>query len=145
VGEVLAAVTSPETFDSDGALLRAVTVEDDLLLARLAQKKDAAYRACVDLLRTHHLSATLMDVEHLFDGRSIYFYFLGEVTPEIEAITNDLAATYDATIQFQQFANLLTEGCGPGCGTEAATGSGCGTGGCSTCSVATACGTKHAH
>ena len=152
LGEVLAPVTAGETFDSDGALLRHVSIEDELLLSRLEKKKEEAYSACADLLVERGISAILMDVEHLFDGRSLYFYFLGEVTPELEAVTSDLATTYDAAVQFQKFAAALTEGCGPGCGTEEATGGGCGTakangGGCSTCSVSTACGTskKHAH
>jgi len=139
VGEVLSEVESPVTFDSDGAVLRRVTLEDDLLLARLEKNRDEAYAACTSLLAGRGISAVLMDVEHLFDGRSLYFYFLGEVTPDIEALTSELATTYDAAVQFQKFAETLTHGCGPGCGTEEAAGNGCGSGGCSTCAVAGAC------
>jgi hypothetical protein len=139
VGEVLSNVDSVASFDSDGAVLRRVTVEDDLLLARLQKNKDEAYAACTTLLAERGIPAVLMDVEHLFDGRSLYFYFLGEVTPEIESLTSELATTYDSAVQFQKFADTLTHGCGPGCGTEDAEGSGCGSGGCSSCAVATAC------
>ena len=45
-----------------------------------------------------------MDVEHLFDGQSLYFYFLGEVQPEWESLTTELAATYEAKVRFQPFA-----------------------------------------
>jgi hypothetical protein len=134
--------TLPTTFTADGTVLRAVAVEDDLLLARLEKKRHAAYAACVELLEAQGLSAVLMDVEHLFDGRSLYFYFLGPVPPEVAALTDELAATYDSVVQFQQFAETLSTGCGPGCGTEAAQGQGCGTsssGGCATCAVAQAC------
>ncbi len=144
VGEVLSdsqyAPAESATFESDGAVLRRIGVEDDLLLARLEKNKHEAYAACQSLLEARGISALLMDVEHLFDGRSLYFYFLGEVTPEVESLTAELAATYDTAVQFQQFSETLTQGCGPGCGTAEATGSGCGTsGGCSTCSVASAC------
>lgn len=139
VGEVLSDVEPAATFGSDGAVLRRVSVEDDLLLARLQKNKDEAYAACTSLLAERGIPAVLMDVEHLFDGRSLYFYFLGDVTPEIEALTGELAAAYDSTVQFRKFADTLTEGCGPGCGTAEAEGSGCGSGGCSTCSVASAC------
>jgi cell fate regulator YaaT (PSP1 superfamily) len=139
VGEVLSDVQSSATFDSDGAVLRRVGVEDELLLARLDRNKDEAYAACTSLLVERGIPAVLMDVEHLFDGRSLYFYFLGEVTPEVESLTSELAATYDTAVQFQKFADTLTHGCGPGCGTEDAEGSGCGSSGCSTCSVASAC------
>jgi hypothetical protein len=64
---------------------------------------------------------------------------LGEVTPEIESLTGELATTYDSAVQFQRFADTLAHGCGPGCGTEGAEGNGCGSGGCSSCAVATAC------
>lgn len=145
VGEVLAPIGDDGGFgNSDGSLLRGMTPEDHLLLARLEKHKDEAYSACQLLLAERRVSAVLMDVEHLFDGRSLYFYFLGEVTPELETITEELAETYETQVQFRKFADTLTAGCGPGCGTEEATGGGCGDGGCSTCSVASACGTKRA-
>lgn len=139
VGEVLSEIEGPASFDSDGAVLRRMSVEDELLVARLEKNKDEAYAACTSLLAKRGIGAVLMDVEHLFDGRSLYFYFLGEVTPEVEALTGELASTYDASVQFQKFADTLAHGCGPGCGTEEAAGNGCGTGGCSTCAVASAC------
>jgi hypothetical protein len=69
-----------------------------------------------------------MDVEQLFDGRTLAFYFLGEITPEIEAMTEELAELYEAQVQVRKFADTLTTGCGPGCGTEEA-------GGCKTCAT----------
>jgi cell fate regulator YaaT (PSP1 superfamily) len=138
LGEVLSLADS-ETPRADGALLRRVTVEDDLLLDRLARHREEAYAACAELLHARGLGAVLVDVEHLFDGQSLFFYFLGETTPELDALTEELGALYDAKVQFQKFAQTLTAGCGPDCGTEAAAGQGCGAGGCSTCAVAKAC------
>jgi hypothetical protein len=126
---------------SDGSILRGMTIEDELLEARLQQKRQTALDACIARLNERNISATLVDVEHLFDGRSLFFYFLGEVTPQVEAITSELAEVYDAAAQFRKFADTLTEGCGPGCGTEAATGHGCTT--CATaCAVSSACATR---
>lgn len=141
VGEVLKAPQGDEAYaPSDGAVLRRVTPEDDLLLARLERDRQAAFEACARLITERKLAATLIDVEHLFDGQSLYFYFLGEVTPEIDALTQDLAAAYEAKVQFRQFADALEHGCGPDCGTEA--GGGCGTeAGCASCSIASACRT----
>src|SRR5688572_1481848 len=77
VGEVLApAGDDGNLTTSDGSLLRGMTPEDHLLLARLDKHKDDAYSACQTLLAERQVSAVLMDVEHLFDGRSLYFYFL---------------------------------------------------------------------
>ena len=137
VGEVLSSSVSENRYESaDGSLLRAVTVEDDLVLTRMDKNRDAAYHACVGLLSERNINATLMDVEHLFDGEALFFYFLGEVTPQIEEITQSLAATYEAKVQFRQFADAVERGCGADCGTDSAEG--CGTG-CSNCAIADAC------
>ena len=139
VGRVLSHLSGDAT--SDGLLLRRVTVEDELLLARLDRRRDEAFQACVELLRARGLSAVLVDVEHLFDGKSLYFYFLGEVSHEVESVTSDLAVAYEAEVQFEQFAETLSEGCGPDCGTDAAAG-GCASQGCASCAVAEACGSR---
>ena len=142
IGEILAASAedSPQT-ELDGAIIRGMTVEDHLLETRLQKNRDAALAACESRIREFSPSTTLLDVELLFDGRSLFFYFLGDVPSAIESWTDDLAELYDTHIQFRKFADAVTEGCGPGCGTEDATGHGCST--CSTsCAIAGACGSK---
>lgn len=140
-GEVLADDDATAT-EADGPLLRRMTVQDELLAERLGRNRDAAYEACVRLLEERGSTATLLDVEHLFDGRGLYFYFLGEADPLGEAISAELADAYDAEAKFGAFADAVENGCGPGCGTAEAE-NGCGTaGGCSTCAIASACGTK---
>jgi PSP1-like protein len=140
VGEVLSAADPAADQPCDGTLLRRVTVEDDLLIARLEKNRDEAYQACALRLAERRLPAVLVDVEHLFDGQSLYFYFLGDCGPELDSLTTNLAETYEAKAQLQKFAETLIAGCGPHCGTEE--GGGCGTGGCTTCAVVGACGTK---
>ena len=139
VGEVLSAIEGAAEIPIDGALLRRVTVEDDLLIARLEKNRDAAYQACSARLAERGLPTVLVDVEHLFDGQSLYFYFLGETGPELDALTAELAEVYEAKAQLEKFAETLTAGCGPHCGTEEAEG--CGSA-CSSCAVVGACGTK---
>jgi cell fate regulator YaaT (PSP1 superfamily) len=126
---------------ADGDILRRMTVQDELLQARLEKNRQDAYRACASLLDESGVSAALVDVEHLFDGQGLFFYFLGTVPQEIEAFTEKLAAAYEAKVQFQKFSETLIEGCGPGCGTEDAKGQG-GCDSCTSCAVAAACGTK---
>jgi cell fate regulator YaaT (PSP1 superfamily) len=143
VGEVLTPLDEPagdaDSQLSSGSLLRRVTVEDDLLLARLSRSREEAFRACEALLVERHVPAVLVDVEHLFDGQSLLFYFLGDATPDLDEITSELADVYEAQVQFRKFTETLTAGCGPGCGTEDAE-HGCASGSCSTCAVA--CGTS---
>ncbi|MCU0879040.1 MAG: PSP1 domain-containing protein [Pirellulaceae bacterium] len=137
VGEVLSAAEGRTSDAADGTLLRRITAQDDLLLARLERNREAAYRACEERLIERGIDATLVDVEHLFDGQSLYFYFLGETTPELDALTAELAEVYEAQVQFRKFTETLLAGCGPGCGTDEAE-NGCASGGCSTCAVACA-------
>lgn len=138
-GEVLAEPDAWQRVDAaDGELLRPMTAEDDLLAERMERRRDEAFAACTRLLQDRGLMATLVDVEHLLDGRGLYFYFLGEVSPEVDACTAELADAYDATVKFRKFTDTLLEGCGPGCGTEEAAGQG-GCSSCTSCAVATAC------
>ena len=123
--------------------LRGVTVQDELLEARLEKNRQQAYAACTKMLAENGLAAVLVDVEHLFDGQGLFFYFLGDVGPELEAYTERLAEAYEAKVQFRKFTDTLIEGCGPGCGTDEAKGQG-GCDSCTSCAVASACGTKRA-
>ncbi len=143
VGEVL---SPPDNRDdvrtfADGDLLRGVTVQDDLLQTRLEKNRQEAYAACSAMLAESGFSAVLVDVEHLFDGQGLFFYFLGDVTPELESYTERLAETYEAKVQFRKFTETLIEGCGPGCGTEEAKGQG-GCDSCTSCAVSGACGSR---
>src|SRR5262245_21484420 len=102
IGEVLSGgpSTAPDLADADGVLLRAMMIEDELLEARLAKNREQAYDACAQRIADCGLPTVLIDVEHLFDGRSLVFYFLGEITPELESITAELAELYDAQAKF---------------------------------------------
>ena len=102
VGEVLSQVEyDPQTWQGDGSILRSVTVEDDLLLARQQRNRLEAMTACQRLLDQTGSGAILMDAEQLFDGGTLYFYFLGELAPELESLVSNLAQTYDANVAFR--------------------------------------------
>jgi cell fate regulator YaaT (PSP1 superfamily) len=137
IGEVLAPPRDvADGGESDGQILRGMTDADELLAARLEKHRQQAFEACCRHIARMGLAATLLDIEHLFDGRGLFFYFLGEITPEVERLTEELAEVYDAEAQFRRFAQTLAEGCGPDCGTEK--GGGCDS--CSVCAIAVACG-----
>ena len=143
VGQVLAPLSLDGAAPADGTLLRRLTVEYELLVARLERRRHEALEACSRRLAELGCPATLLDVELLFDGSALYFYFLGEPPPELQTQLAELAQTYDAAAQIQRFAQTLLAGCGPGCGTQAS--GGCGHGGCSTCAVAAACASSTRH
>ena len=140
IGEVLAPPEGDgDPVLADGQILRGMTVEDELLHARLEKHRQEAYEACAALLAEHGLPAVLLDVEHLLDGQGLYFYFLGDVPPEAERLTRLLADEYEATVEFRKFSDTLANGCGPGCGTVEAMGRG-GCESCTTCALASSCG-----
>ncbi len=143
LGEVLGTADDrSEEQPSDGAIVRRMSAEDGLLEGRLLQNRDAALAACSGRLDELKIEAMLIDVEHLFDGQSLYFYFLGNVPPEVDALTSELAELYEANVRFEQFAEILEHGCGPDCGSESAAAAGCES--CSSgCSLASACSTSH--
>lgn len=122
-----------------GSILRTATTEDELLDARLVKHKQTAVRDCQQALAALAGETMLMDVEHLFDGRTLIFHFLGPVDEQIQGIVDRLVEVYENRARTSHFAKLMAEGCGPGCGTGEG---GCGSGGCAVCVVRGACGAQ---
>lgn len=137
LAEVLAPPSDLTECEADGSILRPLTVEDQLLAARLERNRTAAYEACAARIAELDLNTVLIDVEHLFDGQTLVFYFLGEPPDELQAVCAELAELYEASAQFRKFTETLLVGCGTGCGTSDAVGGGCGS-----CAIgrATGCG-----
>lgn len=121
---------------SPGQILRTATTEDELLDARLVKHKQTAVRDCQQALAALDCGTKLMDVEHLFDGRTLIFHFLGPIDEQIQGIVDQLVEVYENRARTGHFAKLVAEGCGPGCGTSEG---GCGSGGCAVCVVRGAC------
>ncbi|MBX7167882.1 MAG: hypothetical protein K1X74_16230 [Pirellulales bacterium] len=140
LGEVLAPPerAADNEAPGDGVILRGVTPADDLLALRLQRNRAAAIEACEAAIRERQLPVSLVDAEPLFDGRTLVFYFLGEPSAELDQLTERLAEVYEGQVQFRRFAEAVNTGCGPGCGTTAATG-GCGNCAEQGCTIASAC------
>ncbi len=124
---------------ADGKLLRRMTSEDGLLWSQMLVLGRRAAEECSRWLASNGLDATLLEVEPLMDGRTLYFHFLNDVEPEVQQHLDKLVEVYQQSISESQFAKLLAHGCGPGCGTENANQT-CGTSsGCAVCQIASAC------
>lgn len=141
VGEVLTSMefnASSET-SFDGRLLRRMTPEDELLWGHLRELGQNAQQTCELWLQRQGNPCVLLDVEPLMDGKTLYFHFLSHVESDLQDYLDKLVALYEEQVRNSQFAKLLDEGCGPGCGTPEAK-NGCGSrGGCAVCQVANAC------
>ena len=119
-----------------GTILRSLAPNDRLLIERIERNRQDAIEACEQRLREKSAGATLVDLELLFDGQTLVFYFVGEINGQIEEVTAELAELYEAKVQFRRFTNAVLEGCGPDCGVG---DSGSCTD-CTSCAVAAACG-----
>ena len=141
IGEVLSMANAVEETTLDGAVLRRMTPEDELLWRNLSAMSQEVQSECQQWLTDHGYSDILLDVEPLMDGQTLYFHFVGEPSPIVSEHITALAELYEKRVRESRFAQLLETGCGPGCGTEAK--GGCGTGGgCAVCVVASACKKK---
>jgi hypothetical protein len=124
--------------EPEGRVLRRTTMEDELLDARLEKHKQRAVLDCQRALAELRSETLLLEVEHLFDGRTLVFHFLGTVDATIQAVVDRLSDVYENRARTGHFAQLVAQGCGPGCGSgEGGCGSG---GGCAVCVVRDACG-----
>jgi PSP1 C-terminal conserved region len=121
-----------------GRILRRMSDNDRLVAARLERFRQRAVAACAEVLERRGIAATLIDAEQLLDGEHLVFHFLGDLDAARDVVLEELAAVYEQKIGFRKFAERMTEGCGPGCGTTA---SKCGTGGCAGCGASGGCAT----
>ncbi len=123
---------------TDGKILRSITAEDKLLQKQLDEAANTAFEECQRYLREIDSRDCLLEVEPLMDGKTLYFHFIGIPTEAVSDYLQSLAEIFRETVQASQFAKLLEEGCGPGCGTEEK--GGCGTSGsCTVCVIAKNC------
>src|SRR2546421_11896163 len=57
---------------------------------------------CSRFVATRHLQMELVDVEHLFGGERIIFYFLAEKRVDFRELVKDLARTFQTRIELRQ-------------------------------------------
>ena len=143
VGEYLSQASAHKPADGlIGQFLRTLTEEDKLLWHNLKEQGKVALQSCQAWLDEQRIEATLLDVEPLFDGRTLYFHFLSAVDEIVQKELDVLAKLFEERVRESKFSKLLEHGCGPGCGTDKAT-NGCGSsGGCAVCKIAGACATS---
>lgn len=76
---------------------------------------------CKGCIERHMLDMTLVDVEYLFDGSKIIFYFIADQRVDFRGLVRDLAARFKTRIEMRQIGvrnkAKLVGGIGP-CGRE---------------------------
>ena len=106
VGEVLcpatpqaiAAVPDP----TRGQILRAVTADDREKIDRLRTVQANEFAGATRLIAQHRLAMQIVDVEHLFGGERIIFYFLAENRVDFRELVRSMAREFHARIELRQ-------------------------------------------
>lgn len=88
--------------DSNGRILRLVTPEDESQRDALAQLEREEFVSCQNLIREHGLPMQLVDVEHLFGGDRIVFYYLSEQRVDFRELVKALAKVHKTRIELRQ-------------------------------------------
>lgn len=85
-----------------GQIVRLMT-DDDHVQARASQAKEQqAFLRCQEFIYDRKLQMDLVDVEHLFGGERVVFYFLAEKRVDFRELVKDLAREYRTRIEMRQ-------------------------------------------
>ena len=106
VGEVLCDST-PRAMDyiqepTKGKIIRVMNNDDRLQLLESQAREEAAYYRGNDYINERHLQMELVDVENLFGGERLIFYFLAEKRVDFRDLVKDLAREFRTRIEMRQ-------------------------------------------
>src|SRR5579884_3344345 len=85
-----------------GRIIRKVTDKDRAERQRLCERERSEMETCVRFVAQRRLQMELVDVEHLFGGERIIFYFLAEKRVDFRELVKDLAREYQTRIEMRQ-------------------------------------------
>jgi cell fate regulator YaaT (PSP1 superfamily) len=106
-GEALCPATPPAVAaipePTRGEIVRVMTPEDlaqAQTIERVTQK--AEYAKAAELIAAHRLPMQVVDVEHLFGGERIVFYFLAENRVDFRELVKSMAREFRSRIELRQ-------------------------------------------
>jgi cell fate regulator YaaT (PSP1 superfamily) len=85
-----------------GRILRLLTEQDQAEIDRLHQAEQREFDLCQKFVEQRRLQMELVDVEHLFGGERIVFYFLAEKRVDFRELVKDLARECQTRIEMRQ-------------------------------------------
>jgi len=83
-------------------VIREATVEDREAMERLREQEKEAFELCQGLIHDLELEIKLVDVEYLFDGSKVIFYFTSEHRVDFRELVRRLAAQLKMRIEMRQ-------------------------------------------
>lgn len=87
---------------TQGHILRVLRPDDRTLLERIRATEAKAFDACERHIARRKLQMQLVDVEQLFGGERIIFYFLAEKRVDFRELVKDLAREFQTRIEMRQ-------------------------------------------
>lgn len=107
LGEVLCPATDRTrellgATESKGNVLREATEQDRQKLDELKTQELEAFRGGQELISHHGLAMQLVDVEYLFGGERLVFYYLSEVRIDFRELVKAMAGRFRIRIEMRQ-------------------------------------------
>ena len=96
--QAIAAIPDP----TRGDLLRVATADDRAKIAKIAVQQKQQYDAGAELVRKHRLDMQIVDVEYLFGGERLVFYFLSEGRVDFRELVKSMARDFKTRIELRQ-------------------------------------------
>ena len=85
-----------------GRIVRLLSEQDRVERDRLREREESELKTCARFVEQRRLQMELVDVEHLFGGERIIFYFLAEKRVDFRELVKDLAREYQTRIEMRQ-------------------------------------------
>jgi cell fate regulator YaaT (PSP1 superfamily) len=88
--------------DSPARVIRKATRDDVVARLKLQQREKEAHRICLMKIRERGLAMKLAQVEQIFDGSRLIFYYTAEGRVDFRELVRDLAAHFRTRIEMRQ-------------------------------------------
>ena len=85
-----------------GQIDRVMTIADHEVALQVHEKEVAEFTRCAEFIQQRRMQMELVDVEHLFGGERVIFYFLAEKRVDFRELVKDLAREYRTRIEMRQ-------------------------------------------
>jgi cell fate regulator YaaT (PSP1 superfamily) len=85
-----------------GDLIRVATAEDRAKVREIQQLREKDHSTAVRLIEQHRLPMQLVDVERLFGGERIVFFFLSESRVDFRELVKSMAREFHTRIELRQ-------------------------------------------
>jgi len=107
LGEVLCeasdrAVNYLKRSETVGQILRSTTLDDEQSTGTLHEKERIEFEDCQEMIRERKLQMELVDVEHIFGGERIVFFYLAEKRVDFRELVKALAKKFHTRIEMRQ-------------------------------------------